>query len=226
MPNLDLSVKEQKLIWDALNTIAAKPEYDINEIRTLMNKISVGTGIFPVDASITTKLDDIASKLESKGYTKEASEIDVISNTLEKIAEQDSKKDKKGFVTDIEKDTKDNTNFRKVLYTGKYSQLVLMDLKPGEDIGVETHETVDQFFRIDDGSGKVIINGKEHDLKDGSAFVIPSGTEHNVVAGDSGLKLYTVYSPPNHADGKIHKTKEDAVKDEKSGNDKFEETTE
>ena len=118
----------------------------------------------------------------------------------------------KGFVTDIEKDTVDNTNFRKVLYTGKNSQLVLMSLKSKEDIGDEIHD-VDQFFRIDSGSGKVIINGKSHSIKDGSAFIVPAGAKHNVIAGDEGMKLYSIYSPPHHADGTIHKTKEIASKD-------------
>lgn len=125
-----------------------------------------------------------------------------------------AKEDLKGFVVDIEKETKDNNNFRKVLYTGKHSQLVLMALKPNEDIGDEVHNTLDQFFRVDEGSGKVIINGKEHDLKDGSAFIIPGGTNHNIIAGDAGLKLYTIYSPPNHEDEIIHKTKEEAESDE------------
>jgi len=131
------------------------------------------------------------------------------------LKEQEESKDKaNGFVTDIEKDTVENDNFRKVLFTGKYSQLVLMSLKPNEDIGVETHNNVDQFFRIDEGSGKVLINGKEHELKNGSAFVVPAGSEHNIIANGDGLKLYSIYSPPNHKDGVIHKTKEDAMADE------------
>jgi len=118
----------------------------------------------------------------------------------------------KGFVTDIEKDTKSNINFRKVLYTGKHSQLVLMALKPEEDIGEEVHN-VDQFFRIDDGSGTVVINDKATAIKDGSAFIVPAGAKHNVIAGSDGLKLYSVYSPPHHQDGTIHKTKDEAEKD-------------
>jgi len=118
----------------------------------------------------------------------------------------------KGFVTDIEKDTKANNNFRKVLYTGKTSQLVLMSLKANEDIGEEIHKDIDQFFRIDDGDGVVVINDVEHEIKNGSAFVVPQGAKHNVIAGENGLKLYSIYSPPNHKDGTIHKTKEDAEK--------------
>jgi mannose-6-phosphate isomerase-like protein (cupin superfamily) len=118
----------------------------------------------------------------------------------------------KGFSTDIEKDTIDNTNFRKVLYTGKNSQLVLMSLKPGEDIGEEKHD-VDQFFRIEKGTGKVVINGTEHPVKDGSAVVIPANSMHNVInTGDGPLAVYSIYSPPHHKSGTIHVTKEDAQK--------------
>jgi mannose-6-phosphate isomerase-like protein (cupin superfamily) len=121
----------------------------------------------------------------------------------------------KGFVTNIEKDTTENNNFRKVLFTTENMQLVLMSLKPNEDIGEETHDNVDQFFRIDEGSGKVIINKKEQEITDGSAFIIPRATLHNVIAGENGLKLYSIYTPPNHKDGTIHETKEEAIKDEK-----------
>ena len=117
----------------------------------------------------------------------------------------------KGFVTDIEKDTVANKNFRKVLYTGKNSQLVLMSLKPGEEIGSEVHKDTDQFFRVDAGSGKVIINGTETELKNGSAVVVPQGAEHNIInTGKNDLKLYSIYSPPHHENGTIHRTKEDA----------------
>lgn len=122
----------------------------------------------------------------------------------------------KGFITDIEKDTKSNTNFRKVLYTGKHSQLVLMALKAGEDIGEEVHN-VDQFFRIDGGAGNVVINGKESAIKDGSAFIVPAGAKHNVIAGPDGLKLYSVYSPPQHMDGTVHKTKDEATEEHFDG---------
>lgn len=119
----------------------------------------------------------------------------------------------KGFVTDIEKDTIDNKNFRKVLYTGKNSQLVLMSLKPKEDIGIEVHD-VDQFFRIDAGSGKVVINDIEHKVSNGFAIVVPAGAKHNVINdGTTDLKLYSIYSPPHHKDKTVHKTKEIALKD-------------
>jgi mannose-6-phosphate isomerase-like protein (cupin superfamily) len=121
----------------------------------------------------------------------------------------------KGFVTDIEKDTIDNSNFRKIIYTGENSQLVLMSLKPKEEIGLETHKNVDQFFRIEKGDGTVVINGKKHNIKDGSAIVIPQGAEHNIIAGNEGLKIYTIYSPPHHFYKTLHKSKEDALKDTK-----------
>ena len=131
---------------------------------------------------------------------------------LQKLAAEISTAKPKGFVVDMESATKENTNFRKVLYTGKTAQLVVMSLNPNEDIGMESHNTVDQFFRVDFGSGKVVIRGVEHALKNGSAFIIPQGTKHNVIAGKDGMKLYTIYSPSNHADGTVHKTKDDAEK--------------
>lgn len=121
----------------------------------------------------------------------------------------------KGYVDNIEKQTGDNKNFRQVVYTSEFSQLVLMNLKPGEDIGEEVHEDVDQFFRIEEGAGKAILNGMEHDIKDGSAVVVPAGMRHNIMnTGDGPLKLYTIYSPPEHQDGTVHKTKKDAEKDD------------
>lgn len=115
------------------------------------------------------------------------------------------------FVTDIEGQTRQNDNFRKVIFTAPHSQLVLMSLKPGEEIGSEVHPNVDQFFRIEVGQGKVVVEGKETPIKDGTAIVIPAGTRHNVInTGSVPLKLYTIYSPPNHPDGTIHRTKAEA----------------
>jgi mannose-6-phosphate isomerase-like protein (cupin superfamily) len=113
------------------------------------------------------------------------------------------------FVTDIEKDTVENSNYRKVLHTTNLSQLVLMSLKPGEEIGTETHKRGDQFIRIDSGEGKVILDGKEEKLKDGSAMIIAAGTEHNVIntSETEDLKLYAVYTPPEHPDGTLEKDK-------------------
>lgn len=122
----------------------------------------------------------------------------------------------KGYGDNIEKLTLENDNFRKVLYTGKNSQLVLMNLRPGEDIGEEVHEENDQFFRIEKGAGKCIINGHEYLLEDGSAIVVPAGAKHNVinVSDSEDLKLYTIYSPPHHKDGIIRKTKKEAMENE------------
>lgn len=127
----------------------------------------------------------------------------------------DVMKKKKGFSTDLEKETRKNSDFRHVLYTGKFSQLVLMNLKPGEDIGEEVHDTVDQFFRFEEGEGKVIIDGTEHIVKDGSGVVVPSGAKHNVVNTSSimNLKLYTIYSPPEHIDKVVRHTKADAIRE-------------
>jgi len=118
----------------------------------------------------------------------------------------------KGFVNNIEKLTLANDNFRKVLYTAKHSQLVLMSLGPGEEIGEEVHDTLDQFFRFEKGKGKVVVEGKESEITDGFAVVIPAGTKHNIIntSQSDSLKLYTIYSPPNHADGVEFKTKEEA----------------
>lgn len=122
-----------------------------------------------------------------------------------------------GYFTDIEKKSERNRYFREVLYTGPHSQLVVMSLKPGEDIGKETHKHTDQFIRVEEGRGKAILDGKEHRLETGSAVVVPAGTEHNIVntSQSESMKLYTVYSPPEHPDGTIHKTKEEAEKAEK-----------
>jgi len=121
----------------------------------------------------------------------------------------------KGFSANIEQETLSNENFRKVLYTGKHSQLVLMSLKPNEDIGMETHEDNDQFFRFEQGQGKCLIDGNEYEVKDGSAIVVPAGAEHNIINASSSepLKLYTIYSPAHHQDGVIRATKEEAEAD-------------
>jgi mannose-6-phosphate isomerase-like protein (cupin superfamily) len=118
-----------------------------------------------------------------------------------------------GFFGPIEKQTLKNTNFRQVLFTGKYCQLVVMCLQPGEEIGNEVHENVDQFFRIEEGKAKFILNGsEEHLVHDNDAAIVPAGTYHNVINASKSrlLKLYTVYSPPNHPDGTIHKNKAEA----------------
>jgi len=118
----------------------------------------------------------------------------------------------KGFCIDIETATLENGNFRKVLYTSKHSQLVLMSLKPGEDIGMEVHEENDQFFRFEKGQGKCVIDGNEYELSDGVAVVVPAGAQHNIIntSKTEDLKLYTIYSPAHHKDGIVRATKEEA----------------
>ena len=118
----------------------------------------------------------------------------------------------KGFRSNIEKDTLENDNFRKVLYTGKHSQLVLMTLQPNEEIGMEVHQDNDQFFRFEKGQGKAIIDGNEYEIKDGTAVIVPAGAQHNIinVSATDELKLYTIYSPAHHKDGVVMATKAEA----------------
>ena len=116
----------------------------------------------------------------------------------------------KGFVANIEKLTVENTDFRRVLYTGKHLQLVLMTLKPGEEIGAEVHEEHDQFFRVESGRGTVEIDGKRTPIEDDDAVIVPAGARHNVVnTGTEPLALYTLYGPPEHREGVVHATKAD-----------------
>ncbi len=120
---------------------------------------------------------------------------------------------KKGYHINIEQETINNENFRKVLYTGEHLQLVLMTLQTGEEIGMETHPDTDQFFRFEEGTGKCIINGNEYEVKDGDTVIVPAGSEHNVInIGSEPLKMYTIYAPPHHQDGIEFKTKEEATK--------------
>ena len=123
-----------------------------------------------------------------------------------------------GYTTNIERDTLENENFRKVLYTAPNLQLVLMTLKPGEEIGMETHEHGDQFFRVEGGEGEAILDGETHQLGDGDIVVIPAGVEHNIVntSGSEALRVYTIYTPPENPDGTIHKTKAEADEYEKT----------
>lgn len=120
-----------------------------------------------------------------------------------------------GYCANIEEKTLQNEYFREVLFTGQHSQLVVMTLNPNEEIGMEVHEIVDQFLRIEKGTGKVILNKKEYEISDGSAIVVPAGTEHNIINTSSTekMKLYTVYSPAHHKSKTIHKTKLDAEND-------------
>ena len=116
-----------------------------------------------------------------------------------------------GYVGNIEELAKMNTHFRRVVYTGVHTQLVVMSLEPNEEIGMEKHDQVDQFFRLETGTLKIVIDGNEHTLTDGMAAVVPAGSTHNVInIGPNVAKLYTLYSPPNHPDGTVHATKADA----------------
>ncbi len=117
----------------------------------------------------------------------------------------------KGYKANIEEETLDNNNFRKVLYTGGHLQLVLMSLKPGEEIGEEVHENNDQFFRFESGSGKCTIDENNYHVSEGDVIVVPAGAMHNIInTGTDSFKMYTIYGPPNHQDGIIRATREDA----------------
>lgn len=118
---------------------------------------------------------------------------------------------KQGYFVDLERETLENENFRKVLFTAEHMQLVVMTILPGEEIGLETHQEHDQFIRVEEGEGKAIISSEEFTLFDGSAIIIPAGNEHNIInTGNDPLRLYTIYTPVEHPDGTIHKTKEEA----------------
>jgi mannose-6-phosphate isomerase-like protein (cupin superfamily) len=120
-----------------------------------------------------------------------------------------------GFVGNIEDQTLQNTDYRRVLFTGKMTQLVLMSIQPGDEIGLEVHEDHDQFIRVESGSGVALLNGERHQLSDGVAVVVPAGVEHNVVntSSDTPLQLYTLYAPPEHPEGTVQKTKSDETAD-------------
>lgn len=120
----------------------------------------------------------------------------------------------KGYVDDIQKATLRNTDFRRVLYTGSNLQLVLMTLQPGEEIGEETHDDRDQFFRIEEGKGVIVIDGQRHEVEDDYGVIVPAGARHNVINGGSApLRLYTLYGPPEHRDAVVHRTRGDAEAD-------------
>jgi len=124
----------------------------------------------------------------------------------------------KGFTADIEKLTTENTDYRRVLYTGRYLQLVLMSLKPGEEVGEEVHEDHDQFFRVEEGEGQVVIDGATTPIRDDDAIIVPAGARHNVInTGSSDLKFYTLYGPPEHRDGVLQPTKADEYEDHWDG---------
>ena len=120
-----------------------------------------------------------------------------------------------GYIDNIEEKTLENSNFRKVLFTGSHMQLVVMSLKAGEDIGEEVHDTVDQFFRVEEGEAKFVIDGEENIVKEDMVAIVPAGSKHNVInVGDGDLKLYTIYAPANHPEGTVHATREEAMEAE------------
>ena len=165
----------------------------------------------PSDAQVHT----FAEKNEYDVHDLEKAFYRLATKYVQLVSKEKKASNAKGFSADIEKNTIDNANFRKVLYTGKNMQLVLMSLKPGEDIGEEVHSDVDQFFRIESGTGKAKINDKEYKLSNGISIIIPAGAKHNVINdGKKELKVYSIYSPPQHKDGVVHKTKERAMEDE------------
>lgn len=122
----------------------------------------------------------------------------------------------RGFNANIEEDTIDNSDFRRVLYSGKYMQLVLMSLLPNEEIGMEVHPDNDQFFRFEEGEGRVVIDENSYDVADGSVIIVPAGAKHNVInmSDSQALKLYTIYAPPHHKDGIVRVTKAEAMANE------------
>ena len=125
-----------------------------------------------------------------------------------------------GYAINIEEKSLKNSHFREVLFTTPGLQLVVMSLEPGEEIGLETHDGINQFIRVESGRGKALLNEKEYELEDGSAVVIPAGVEHNIIntSRQESLKLYTIYSPPEHPDGTVHKNKAEALAYEKEHN--------
>ncbi|MBB5638396.1 mannose-6-phosphate isomerase-like protein (cupin superfamily) [Pedobacter cryoconitis] len=166
--------------------------------------------IFPI-ALVTAGLvglNTFEAAAQTSGSTQKKN-INIHAKTL-------SKTQMKGFKTDIQKDAIENNSFRKVLYTAKHLQLVLMSLKPGEEIGLETHANSDQFFRFEGGKGKCIINETVYTVKDGDVIIVPAGSKHNVINTDTkkDLKLYTIYAEPQHKDGIIRATKNDAERHE------------
>lgn len=135
----------------------------------------------------------------------------LVRESLNSFLSESEESSKKGFFTNIEEDTLNNKNFREVLYTGSNLQLVLMTLKPEEEIGEEIHEQNDQFFRFEAGNGKVIVNNEEYDVKDGDCVIIPAGSSHNIInSGTNELKMYTIYAPPHHKDGTLFADKAEA----------------
>ncbi len=212
----EMNAKLQSLV-DDMNRVKGSAKVDkiaavINELvtqRAMMQKQMMDMQ----PAMMNHMMEHMKSGM-MKGMTDSMSGCPMMKEGEKPAQESENFSTMNGYITNIEEQTLKNLDFRRVLFTAPHSQLVLMSLKAGEDIGKEIHK-VDQFIRIERGDGKVILNGKESAVHTGFAFVIPAGTEHNVKNTGAGeLKLYTIYSPPQHRDGTIHKTKAEAEKDE------------
>ena len=195
-----------KLVRESLET-KQETEFSQEEKNTIRDFVSSYKGDFEDE-----DIHNLAGKL---GLDKSEVEEYIYSLARNKPSKEELSTDstKKGFESNIEKDTLENDDFRKVLYTGQKLQLVLMILKPGEEIGSEKHETIDQFFRFEEGTGKCIINKTEYKITSGDVVIIPAGSQHNIInTGKDPLKMYTIYSPPNHKDGVAFETKDVAEK--------------
>jgi mannose-6-phosphate isomerase-like protein (cupin superfamily) len=207
-----------KLVNESLEEMGFKPgEEDKSKDETNFSKEQKATiEKFVRDYQGDFEDEDIHNLADKLGLDKPEVEEFIYNMARNKPSKEDLKKDssKKGFHSNIEKDTLQNDDFRKVLYTGEHLQLVLMILKPGEEIGEETHETIDQFFRFEEGKGKCIINGNSYNVTNGDVIIIPFGSKHNIINVDkkASLKMYTIYTPPNHKDGVTFETKEAAEK--------------
>lgn len=176
-------------------------------MRTKSTGLAVGLLLAGLGCTSPTTLDS-DEKVEARSTFVTSSE------PTTRGATERSESTKRGLVTNIEKLSEQNGDFRRVVYTGKHSQLVVMALPPGEHIGAEIHRDVDQFFRVEEGSGEVKLGSERTPLGPGSAIVVPAGTKHDVKnTGDKPLKLYTIYSPPQHRDGVVHHTRADAERD-------------
>jgi mannose-6-phosphate isomerase-like protein (cupin superfamily) len=165
-----------------------------------------------VAAVLASACDD---RLDKDGVRAEASTAALAPATAGERTEATQAAHKHGFVQNIETLTENNRDFRRVIYTGRNLQLVLMRIPAGDHIGAEIHHDVDQFFRIESGTGQIVIDGKRTDIGPGSAMLVPAGAKHDVVAdGRAPLELYTLYAPPNHRDGVVHRTRADAERDD------------
>jgi len=214
--SLNIGVKKYKIMIKRYNDFleeSKKDDKDVKQESKFTSKEKEKIEKFVSDYKGDFEDTDIHDFADKIGLDKHEVE-EYIYSLARKGVDEEKSEEKKGFKTDIEKDTLDNKDFRKVLYTGEHLQLVLMTLKPGEEIGLEVHPTIDQFFRFEEGKGKCIINSTEYDVEDGDAIIIPSGSEHNIIntSDKEDFKMYTIYTPPHHKDGIEFKTKEESEK--------------